>query len=102
MAPVSKDDSFTLVQEGLAHFLKNKYYHRGIRGEKYYRGIREVDVVSNIRTNEVRGVDQGGMSTHYLPLSVVLAGRPCSHQVQDPSDDAAPAGMNAATKFSCV
>ena len=24
VAPVAKDDSFTLVQEGLAHFLKNK------------------------------------------------------------------------------
>ena len=35
VAPVAKDDSFTLVQEGLAHFLKNKYYHHGIRGEKF-------------------------------------------------------------------
>eukprot|EP00935_MAST-01C_sp_MAST-1C-sp1_P001438 g1438.t1 len=53
VAPVAKDDSFTLVQEGLAHFLKNRYYHHGIRGEK----LREkfIDVVSNIRTSEQRG-----------------------------------------------
>ena len=70
VAPVAKDDSFTLVQEGLAHFLKNKYYHHGIRGEKFREKF--IDVVSNIRTNEVRGVDQAGVSTHYLPLSVVL------------------------------
>ena len=53
VAPVAKDDSFTLVQEGLAHFLKNKYYHHGIRGEKFREKF--IDVVSNIRTNEVRG-----------------------------------------------
>ena len=47
-APVAKDDSFTLVQEGLAHFLKNKYYHHGIRGEKFREKF--IDVVSNIRT----------------------------------------------------
>ena len=43
------------MQEGLAHFIKNKLCHHGtcIRSEKFREKF--IDVVSIIRTNEVRG-----------------------------------------------
>eukprot|EP00935_MAST-01C_sp_MAST-1C-sp1_P001556 g1556.t1 len=73
VAPVAKDDSFTLVQEGLAHFLKNKYYHHGIRGEKFRE--RFIHVVSNIRTNELSCTDPSLLTfTSYFVISTELLG----------------------------
>ena len=81
MQPVRKDESFTLVSPGLKQYLLGKCYNAGARGDVFRRSVQEV--FENVRTVVSVANDASGVPIAFLPLSIVLAGRPCTFLVED-------------------
>ena len=80
-APVHKDGSFTLVSSGLKDHLEDKLYNSMRTGAEFKKCIQEAFAM--VRTEQVTMLDESRRATMFLPLSVMLLGRPSPFVVLD-------------------
>ena len=80
-APVHKDGSFTLVSSGLKDHLHDKLYNSTRTGADFKKCVQ--DAFAMVRTEQVTMLDGSQRATMFLPLSVVLLGRPSPFVVLD-------------------
>ena len=81
VAPVHKDGSFTLVSSGLKDHLEDKLYNSTRTGADFKKCIQEAFAM--VRTEQVTMLDESRRATMFLPLSVMLLGRPSPFVVLD-------------------
>ena len=81
VAPVHKDGSFTLVSSGLKDHLEDKLYNSMRTGAEFKKCIQEAFAM--VRTEQVTMLDESRRATMFLPLSVMLLGRPSPFVVLD-------------------
>ena len=84
VAPVHKDGSFTLVSSGLRDHLADKLYSSARTGADFKKCIQ--DAFALIRTEQVTMLDSSQRATMFLPLSIVLLGRPAPYLVLNADD----------------
>ena len=84
VAPVHKDGSFTLVSSGLKDHLEDKLYNSMRTGAEFKKCIQEAFAL--IRTEQVAMLDGSQRATMFLPLSIVLLGRPAPYLVLNADD----------------
>ena len=75
LKPLLTEESYTLHGKEAQHFFINKLYTAARRGDKFRELVQ--DVFENVRSTICVGWDAAQKATHYLPMSTVLAGRPC-------------------------
>ena len=86
VAPVHKDGSFTLVSSGLKDHLEDKLYNSMRTGAEFKKCIQEAFAM--VRTEQVTMLDESRRATMFLPLSVMLLGRPSPFVVASVSNRA--------------
>ena len=81
VAPVHVSSSYTLTSSGLKDFLQDKLYNTARTGAEFKKCLQ--DTFAMVRTEQVTMLEEGGRPSMYLPLSVVLMGRPSPFLVED-------------------